>query len=832
MKKNAFLIFFILTLSNCIGQIYSPIGDPSNCEYPFEFCTRGFGASDGFNQDGYGLKDSFTASCITEEHNSLWYKITFKTDGTFGFELKPWNNYGRYPEYADVDYDFAVFGPNANCGNLGTAIRCSATNSKLAKLNDTYTGMNGSEIDTSEGPGANGNSYVKWIDVKAGESYYVLIDVIEKALLNRRTLFSLDVTGTAEIEGRPNLIIPTGTTLNLEQCDTDGTLDFKTNFNLTQNTSIVIGNQTNVDVDYYTNINDANQRVNAIPNPETYANITNPAILYLRMENKSSLCNTVTQFTITVVDNNAKFTTTQSAICDDALDANDSNGKATFDFKKVTTDILGNIDITGLTILYYLTKNEALLGINPLPNLYYNATPNQQSVFVTVSGANYCSKEPQEIHLIVNSLPAKSNYILTQCEVGTNPDGLTLYNLKEADLALTNNDANLSVQYFLNPIEEANNNPLPYNYTNSINPQQITVRITNKTTSCSSLGTLTLKTKIINEAPILLQECDILGQENGFAVFNLNDANLELSSTQTLKYYPTLNDALLEEKDITNFANYTNKIAYSESVFARVEDDNSCYGIIEIQLKINTLPNIIIEEEDFLCANIPNDIVLLDANLISGNPFEYSYKWFRNGQPLPQTTYGIQAVQTGTYTVEVTNSDKCSKTRTITVAPSSTTTTIDVNITDVTTEFNSVSVLVSGIGKYTYSLDQPTGPFQSSALFENVTTGIHELYVYDENGCGITSKTIAVIGIPKFFTPNADGYNDVWKIKGVDAIFNVATTIFIFDRYGKLLKQIPIGNYDGWDGIYNEKPLPADDYWYSINLVDGRIVKGHFALKR
>jgi len=48
----------------------------------------------------------------------------------------------------------------------------------------------------------------------------------------------------------------------------------------------------------------------------------------------------------------------------------------------------------------------------------------------------------------------------------------------------------------------------------------------------------------------------------------------------------------------------------------------------------------------------------------------------------------------------------------------------------------------------------------------------------------------------------------------------------------KLLKQIPIGDYNGWDGMLNGKPLPADDYWYNINLADGRIVKGHFALKR
>jgi gliding motility-associated-like protein len=384
----------------------------------------------------------------------------------------------------------------------------------------------------------------------------------------------------------------------------------------------------------------------------------------------------------------------------------------------------------------------------------------------------------------------------------------------------------------LNTTEEANSNPLPTNYTNTINPQQIIARITDKTTKCYSLGTLTLKTKVINEAPILLEGCDVLGRENGFAIFNLNNANLALSPTQTIKYYSSLNDALLEEKNIKNFDRYTNKTPYSESVFARIEENNACYGIAEIQLKVNKLPNIITEGKDFLCTNITGDSVWLNANLSAGNTTDYSYKWHRNGQLLPQTTFEIQANQTGTYSVEVTNSKSCSKTRTIAVEQSATATMIDAIISEDNAELNSVTVLATGTGKYSYSLDKPDGPFQTATLFEKVSVGIHELYVYDENGCGITSKTIATIGIPKFFTPNNDGYNDAWVIKEVNAIFNIATTVFIFDRFGKLLKQMPIGDTSGWNGSYDDKPLPADDYWYNINLSDGRIVKGHFALKR
>jgi gliding motility-associated-like protein len=36
----------------------------------------------------------------------------------------------------------------------------------------------------------------------------------------------------------------------------------------------------------------------------------------------------------------------------------------------------------------------------------------------------------------------------------------------------------------------------------------------------------------------------------------------------------------------------------------------------------------------------------------------------------------------------------------------------------------------------------------------------------------------------------------------------------------------------GWDGKFNEKTMPADDYWYNIQLEDGRSTRGHFTLKR
>ncbi len=81
---------------------------------------------------------------------------------------------------------------------------------------------------------------------------------------------------------------------------------------------------------------------------------------------------------------------------------------------------------------------------------------------------------------------------------------------------------------------------------------------------------------------------------------------------------------------------------------------------------------------------------------------------------------------------------------------------------------------------------------------------------------------------PKFFTPNNDSINDYWIVPNLS---NQVISIIIYNRYGKLLKQI--GNIStGWDGTFNGSLMPADDYWYLINYRGGKVLKGHFSLVR
>ena len=83
----------------------------------------------------------------------------------------------------------------------------------------------------------------------------------------------------------------------------------------------------------------------------------------------------------------------------------------------------------------------------------------------------------------------------------------------------------------------------------------------------------------------------------------------------------------------------------------------------------------------------------------------------------------------------------------------------------------------------------------------------------------------------KYFTPNGDGIQDKWRILGINEFFQSNSKVYIFDRYGKLLKELdPV--LDGWDGTFTGRPMPQTDYWFRVFLEDGREFKGHFSLVR
>ncbi|MBS1534589.1 MAG: T9SS type B sorting domain-containing protein [Bacteroidetes bacterium] len=175
---------------------------------------------------------------------------------------------------------------------------------------------------------------------------------------------------------------------------------------------------------------------------------------------------------------------------------------------------------------------------------------------------------------------------------------------------------------------------------------------------------------------------------------------------------------------------------------------------------------------------------------------------------------------------------QCATSRTINVTINQyTLTSIDGFVTNYFDENQIITILATSAGNYLYQLDY--GPPQEENVFQNVSPGIHTIKVIDANGCSSSlTDQVLVVNYPKFFTPNDDNYNDTWNIDGLSD--QDGCVISIFDRYGKLLKQIsPKGT--GWDGTYNGERMPSTDYWFTVEYNEKgtrKTFKSHFSLKR
>lgn len=141
---------------------------------------------------------------------------------------------------------------------------------------------------------------------------------------------------------------------------------------------------------------------------------------------------------------------------------------------------------------------------------------------------------------------------------------------------------------------------------------------------------------------------------------------------------------------------------------------------------------------------------------------------------------------------------------------------------------NSIELITSGTASnLEFSIDGIN--YQENSLFTDVPKGKYFAYIRNTTNCEFISFPFTILDYPTFFTPNGDGINDEWKISDMDKF--PKSVVYIFDRYGKLLKQMNV-NSVGWNGTLNGLSLPADDYWFRLILNDNQIVNGHFSLKR
>ena len=427
------------------------------------------------------------------------------------------------------------------------------------------------------------------------------------------------------------------------------------------------------------------------------------------------------------------------------------------------------------------------------------------------------------------------NQTLYQCD--PDDDGYSVFNLYNIKEKMTNsNDEDFDFQFYHtynDAIIENDSLINASNYINQSNPEEIFVKITSAK-GCSAISNFFLETTYTELEDITaIVTCensdDILNNDEGR--FNLRSKENEIRNlyniprTSTLYFYKTFEDAQTKLDPLPLY--YT---TITSTIWIRIENnDFTCYGIEPIGLIVNSPPELNIEESYTICKNNPQNLIL------DGGSSNDKWEWKNEFGDIISIDSEFSITNAGSYSLSVYKTEnglECSETKQFTVSDSGTP-----FFKEIETQNGEISISVEGESTYEFSLDNSvfTGNGKTQSFY-NVSPGIYTVYVRDLNGCeGSIEKEVSLIGFPKFFTPNGDGYNDVWKIYGVTKDFYSYASISIFDRYGKNLFNMNLtSNPEGWDGTYNGAKLYSTEYWYSADLIDleGNHTnkKGHFSM--
>ena len=419
---------------------------------------------------------------------------------------------------------------------------------------------------------------------------------------------------------------------DIEVCDDNNDGIFSFDFNALINAEVLGAQDPSIfRIQYFLSQEDADNDENPLWVP--YSNTSNPQTIYVRIDNNDHFeCYDTISFTVQVYDTPVANPLSDIESCDDALDGNDGNGQITYELDELSALVLGTQDPALFTVTYHNSQADADSGNAPLPLSYYNNTPNLEEIFVRIeNNLKTDCYDTTSFNLIINPVPEAFDTSLFQCDEDGIPEGFTLFNLTEANEDLTGGVTGLSTKFYLSLTDaQDSTNEIDGNaFSNFQNPQIIYVQVIDDVTGCFSISELTLEVSATAANDAFLEACDDDGTEDGFHSFTLSDADATvlagLPADVTLSYYETYEDALLEQGPLGN--SFTNTVAYSQTIYVRVENDNACYGINEVLLTVHELPDIETEDEVLYCLNFYPELITLTGGVFNDFPNNYFYEW-------------------------------------------------------------------------------------------------------------------------------------------------------------------------------------------------------------
>ena len=214
-----------------------------------------------------------------------------------------------------------------------------------------------------------------------------------------------------------------------------------------------------------------------------------------------------------------------------------------------------------------------------------------------------------------------------------------------------------------------------------------------------------------------------------------------------------------------------------------------------------------------LCNDVENGMINLT---VSGGISPFTYTWSKNDSPYTSAVgaNNVTNLGAGQYDVIIKGADNCLATfNTILINPEAIVLSAEVKHHLVKLLDGEISLSVAG-GTLPYTFYVNDANEGSKTEFTGLDAGIYNFEVKDFNNCTAEASTeIKNYQTPTIFTPNGDGFND---------IFMEGNSIEIFDRNGTLVHK---GN-NGWDGRYKGQTVRPAIYFYIVTFPDGLKNKG------
>ena len=834
----------------------------ATCDVAVPFCSDASGELVFFNTTNQ-LNDT-TIGCLQSIPNPAWYFLRINQTGQLNFNIIQWvdrNNdnevdFGERP----LDVDFIAWGPfselYSNCTNLsymcdndgdGNATDSCPNNTDPSGLGYYLNNLDNTNIIDCSYSTSNIERF-SIVNGAAGEFYILLITNFQ------------NVSGKIKLEQTNLGVANSGETdcsivvNNLPDRDVCG----REPINLNGNTGGAIDYQWfvfNESTMIFEEIIGATQPILSVTTSGTYQ------LIVTDEDGDTTEEDVVVRFFDAPVI---------SASPEPMIKCEMTNKQAIFDLTRNSRLVYGTQDTMEFNISYHESQADADSGDNAIvaPDNYLSAS---REVFVRLQRDNIANcAVTASFQITVNpaAILSDTSYIYSICE---NADATPQETEVTIDEIISNlvdsNGNNVSLLADTEPLTIGDYD-ISYHRTNvdamtGMNPivddevfiddTILYIRVGNRVTNCFNTNNIAEVTLNINTRISLLDVAEPLEAcetevRSRIAIFDLTSYNEEVLGASPVPNGYVFTYRLTADE---NGAVITNPEIFegtgSETIYVWAEDTiNRCTteNIGSFGLKMNPIPTVVFREDDTVCVDAAGNLTLrMGQDLGTGFVYDWTPDNDPDGDGVENPIYTItNLLETSTFSLTVTDIGtstvtNCSNSYAVEFRPSFPPLALDVEIqTDAFSGYFMVTgVLDYGRGEendYEYQVDG--AEFQDSPVFKDLRGGEHIMVARNKFGCGReVSKTFILLDYLRIFTPNGDGFNDVWTIKHLEDQPNAQITIF--DKNGKLLQVMRPD--DSWDGTYNGRQLPSSDYWFSISYIEPRtnterVFKSHFSLKR